>query len=686
MQTMGNRYDIPMSVRDGVSPAVSRMTERTIVFRRTLRDLNRQGNRTWSDMRGLSSYMQLGFVAAVGAGVKAGVDFQDQMSQVATLLDGNVNQKIGDMSTQVLQLAKDTGTSTSLITSGLYQTVSAFGDTKDAMNILQTATKAATAGNSTVTDSVNLLSAVMKGYGNVSAQSAKQVSDMAFLTVKLGQTTFPELAQNMGKVIPLASALGVKMKDVFAAESTLTGVTGDTAAVSTGLQATFKALISPTTAMQQVYTKLGISSGQALIKQKGFKGALDLLVKSTHGNTAQLSKMFGQVEALNQVLALTGAQSDNFTQKQKEMANSGGAMAQAYSRATDTIAHKWKVLVQTVNTTFIKGDTNSGIMKDVGNLLDMLTKTVNFTVSHWTQISPIIYGVAGAFIVYKGAALASAAATALLGDRAAIAALKTEIMGTVSLVASGQVGILSGSVRILNSVFRANPIGTVVTIIGVLITGFIYAKRHVQELRLEFMKTWNHIVAVAQWGVNKYLDYANFMLRGYKFVFDGIKYAGISIWDGIVKGAQTGINKVLKMISPVSGLLKHVGINIPASVNFSGAQIKATAPKWDKSIGIPHVSFAKGHFTYQQMQAQETMAYAEKQKNQGSLHKQMGDLIKALDKNTGSTDKNSGSTDKNTGATNGNTSTLKKGVSVDMSGEQIAGKLLPRLERHLYGT
>ncbi len=134
--------------------------------------------------------------AAVAIGVKAfnaAVDFEKQMQNVATLLDGDVKTRIGELGGSIKTLAQSTGTSTELLTDGLYQVGSAFGDSAESLKILEIASKGASAGNATVTDSVNLLSAVMKGYGDLSAESAQKTSDLAFNTVKLGQTTFPEV-------------------------------------------------------------------------------------------------------------------------------------------------------------------------------------------------------------------------------------------------------------------------------------------------------------------------------------------------------------------------------------------------------------------------------------------------------------------------------------------------------------
>ena len=81
-----------------------------------------------------------------------------------------------------------------------YQVISAFGDTKEVPKQLEATLKAAKAGGASAFDSLNLLSAVTKGYGDTSFEAMMKVSDLAFQTVKLGQTTFPELASSIGRV------------------------------------------------------------------------------------------------------------------------------------------------------------------------------------------------------------------------------------------------------------------------------------------------------------------------------------------------------------------------------------------------------------------------------------------------------------------------------------------------------
>lgn len=276
--------------------------------------------------------------AAVAIGTKAtksAMDFESQMANVATLLDGDVNKRIGELGAAVKKVSKSTGASTELLTDGLYQAISALGDTADSMKILETAAKGAKAGNATVTDSVNLLAAVTKGYGDTSAAAAQKASDLAFNTVKLGQTSFPELAASMGKVIPLASTMKVSQEELFGAMATLTGVTGSTAEVTTQLRGTIQGFMQPSKQMTQAMEKLGYTNGRVMLESLGLQGSLDALKKSVNGDEIAFAGLFGSVEAKNAVLALAGAQAENFTQKTKAMGEAAGMTDKAFTTQTD---------------------------------------------------------------------------------------------------------------------------------------------------------------------------------------------------------------------------------------------------------------------------------------------------------------------------------------------------------------
>ena len=231
--------------------------------------------------------------------------------------------------------------------------------------------------------------------------------------------------------------------------------------------------------------------------------------------------------------------------------------------------------------------------------------------------------------------------------------------------------------------FASTPIGWLTVGLGAVAMAAVWVGTHWQGTKLIFMDVWNAIVKVTQSGVNIAIDLANGYLQYYKFVFDAIKYAGVSIWDGIVKAAQAGINAVLRFLAPVAGILKRVGINIPTSVNFSGAIGTVQRPQWDPSFGFHHLSLTGGLFSPKDISTQRAKA--------------TGDLTTALQQHKLSLDANTKAIQQHLAATNANTTAMAANTNATnaktaksnmnpMSAESIADTLMPRLERHLYGT
>lgn len=287
-------------------------------------------------------------VATLGtAAVKSAAEYEAQLANVSTLLTGTeaeVAARTAEIGDQVLEISNRTGVATADLTDGMYQVVSAFGDSADAAAILETAAKSAAAGNATTTDSINLLSAVTKGYGDTSAEAVQQAADLAFATVRLGQTSFPELAAGMGKVIPLASTMGLEQEQLWGAMATLTGVTGSTAEVVTQMKATMQAFLSPSKNMQAALKNMGYESGQALLESKGLQGSLDALKDAVGGNELAFAGLFSSVEAQTAVLAMAGNQAENLTSKTAEMYEATGAANTAFERQTNNLKYDIKMI------------------------------------------------------------------------------------------------------------------------------------------------------------------------------------------------------------------------------------------------------------------------------------------------------------------------------------------------------
>ena len=446
----------------------------------------------------------VGATATMGAAaVNAAAEYQTQLANISTLLTGTeaeVAARTAEIGDQILKVSDKTGVATDNLTDGMYQVISAFGDSADAASILETAAKSAAAGNATTADSINLLSAVTKGYGDTSAAAVQKAADLSFATVRLGQTSFPELAASMGKVIPLAGTLGLEQEQLFGAMATLTGVTGSTAEVVTQLKATMQGFLSPSKNMQAALASMGYESGQALLESKGLQGALDALKDSVHGDELAFAGLFSSVEAQTAVLAMAGTQSENLASKTAEMYEAAGAADTAFQRQTNTL----KYTVQTVKNLGKNFLTQIGtnILPYVNDLAEAaLPKVQNALENAGDYVEKSIIPTAEKAVKWIGEnktailAVASAAVTAVAAFKglqvatAAIGAVKN--LSTI-LGAGAKNGNLLAKVLGMGNV----KLALIAAVIAAVAAGFVLLWNKSEKFRETVMVLWGQLQAL----------------------------------------------------------------------------------------------------------------------------------------------------------------------------------------------
>ena len=515
-------------------------------------------------------------VATLGtAAVKSAAEYEAQLANVSTLLTGTeaeVAARTAEIGDQVLEISNRTGVATADLTDGMYQVVSAFGDSADAAAILETAAKSAAAGNATTTDSINLLSAVTKGYGDTSAEAVQQAADLAFATVRLGQTSFPELAAGMGKVIPLASTLGLEQEQLWGAMATLTGVTGSTAEVVTQMKATMQAFLSPSKNMQAALKNMGYESGQALLESKGLQGSLDALKDAVGGNELAFAGLFSSVEAQTAVLAMAGNQAENLTSKTAEMYEATGAANTAFERQTNTLKYDIKMIKNLGANFLTQLGTNilpyvrefaeaalpvvSEALEKIGSYMTGTIIPAAKTAAKWisehrTLILALAAGIATAVAAYKAYKVAITAYNAVMAVYKVVTAASAT--GTFTL---------AGAMTALNL-----PVLAVVAAIGLAVAAgiLIYKnwdkiKAKAVELGAKISEVWGNVKAIFA----NIIDFVQNVFAGnWSAAWDNIVAIFGNVFGMIVNLAKAPINGVISAINWVLEKINSISVTIP---------------------------------------------------------------------------------------------------------------------------
>lgn len=273
----------------------------------------------------------------------------------ANTMAGKSGQELDQLKGSVADLAKEVPIARDALAEGLYQVVSNGVPENNWIDYLRASAKASVGGVADLGETVKVTSTIIKNYG-LTWDDAAAVQDKIQLTAKNGVTSFEQLAQALPRVTGNAATLGVSVDDLMATFSTLTGVTGNTAEVSTQLAAIFTALVKPSSEASKMAAQMGIEFNAAAIKSAGgfrqFLTQLDSSVQQYAAKSGMLSqeiygKLFGSAESLRALGPLTGQLREKFEQNAQAMAGSAGTIDDAFATMASTGSAQMQMLKNT---------------------------------------------------------------------------------------------------------------------------------------------------------------------------------------------------------------------------------------------------------------------------------------------------------------------------------------------------
>lgn len=270
--------------------------------------------------------------------VNADVDYKQAFAKTQTLLTGTA-EDMKDYSQEIIGLSNDTGIVATELTDTVYNAISAGVDQNKAVEFSGKAAKLAAGGFTEATTAVDVLTTALNAYG-LSADNAGQISDYLITTQNLGKTTVDELAQSVGKVIPIASAYGVEMDNLSAAYAQLTAGGIATAETGTYLKAMLNELgDSGSTVSGILMQETGQSFAQLTADGKSLGDVMAILGESVDGDAGKFNELWSSSQAGVGALSLLNGGAEAYNETLKAMQESAGATEKAYDTVTDTFEH-----------------------------------------------------------------------------------------------------------------------------------------------------------------------------------------------------------------------------------------------------------------------------------------------------------------------------------------------------------
>jgi TP901 family phage tail tape measure protein len=267
-----------------------------------------------------------------GAVFTAMTSMEDAMSPIGTLV-GTQSQQFADLSAGIKDMVASSPDNPAELGGAAYTILSAgITDTNLALKALQDATDLAGAGLGSTEEATNLITSAMNSFKGEGLDSQK-AAELFFGTIASGKTTTADLAQGFGGIAPLAAAAGVSFNDLMAATAAITATGAPASQAYSGLKGAITGIIKPSADAAEAAKELGINFSQEHLAAVGLPTFLEEIKTATGGNVETMARLFGSVEGLNTVLALTGPQADAFA---GNLINVGAAGQNMQERAAET--------------------------------------------------------------------------------------------------------------------------------------------------------------------------------------------------------------------------------------------------------------------------------------------------------------------------------------------------------------
>ncbi len=267
--------------------------------------------------------LAVGGIAAIGIGVesvKMAMTYQTALTQLVTGA-GEAQKNIGMVGSAMLKMAGETGTTASQLAAGMYMIESAGYHGAAGLSVLKAAAEGAKVGNAEMATVAGAVTTALTDY-HLKASDAASVTSALVETVASGKMHMQDLGLALGKVMPVASALGINFQTVTGAMAEMTNQGLSARFAATHLQTTLLALSAPSKVATASMASVGLTSQQVknFLSEQGLGATLTMIEdhlgkKFPAGSVAYVTamkNMLGGVTGYSTALMLSGKNSTAF--------------------------------------------------------------------------------------------------------------------------------------------------------------------------------------------------------------------------------------------------------------------------------------------------------------------------------------------------------------------------------------
>lgn len=303
-------------------------------------------------------------------------NFEFSMQKINSLV-GVAQGQIDAWNDSVLSMSTITGRGPKELADALYFITSAGLRGSEALAVLESSAKASAAGLGETKDIADLVTSAVNAYGS-EVVSAAHATDVLIAAVKEGKAEAVDFSTTMGKVLPVASDMGVELHQVAGAMAAMTRTGSNAFEATTQLRQILFSIAKPAEQSKKALAqmKTSVEEVRDIFRNRGLLEGLMFLKDLTNEYGEDLmAQVFPNIRAFVGVIDLLGSNLEDTQEIMKRMTETTGLGNQAFQVASETLQVQLNNAINSVKIELIR---LGGAIKDpLITLLKDLTSFVS---------------------------------------------------------------------------------------------------------------------------------------------------------------------------------------------------------------------------------------------------------------------------------------------------------------------
>lgn len=499
-------------------------------------------------VRGISTASTLAL--AVATTVTAG--FDESMSKVMAI-SGATGDEFEKLRDKAREMGEKTKFSAQESADAFTYMAMAGWKTEDMLSGIEGIMNLAAASGEDLATTSDIVTDALTAMGYAAGDSGRLADVMAAASSN-ANTNVGLMGETFKYAAAVAGSLHYSMEDVALATGLMAnaGIKGSQA--GTSLRSMMSRMAAPTKQVSAAMDKLGISIENADGTTKPFRDVMvelrEKMANLTDTEKTQIANSIAGKNAMSGFLAIINASDEDFNNLASAIDNSNGAAEDMANTMLDNLGGQLTILKSALQELAIAmGDTLVPMVKKVVGVVQSIVSWFNnLSDTQKALITKVLLFVAAlAPMLTIFGAISSGVNSGVLAFAKLYANIATG-QGIIGVLVKTVLPMLKTGLIAVFNVLRANPIGMVITIIGLLVAAFVTLWKNSESFRNFWIGLWQKIKSAVSTAVN------------------GIKTAWNAVYNNLISPVKKAWTTIKNVFSGVKSHFSGIGRNIVSGI------------------------------------------------------------------------------------------------------------------------